>query len=130
MEDILAYIIIAVIAFALGHKISTIFHVLSFKKILDELGVTREQMIRLARNNGLEFQEPKDPERPHLEIIHIKLEQHQGQIYAFRKDNDQFLGQGQDRDSLISALKIRMNNVRLIIDEGGDLLQKSHNQNA
>ncbi len=133
MEELLTYIIIAVFAFALGHKFSTIFHVMSFKRILDDLGVTREQMLQLARKNGMELLDPEDTavnSEPGLEVIHIKLEAHQGQIYAFRKDNDQFLGQGQDTDSLISALKSRMNNVRLIVDEGSDLLQKSHNQNA
>ena len=133
MEELITYAVIAVLSFALGHKFSTIFHVMSFKRILDELGITREQMLQLARKNGMDLADPEDAAvntEPGLEVIHIKLEAHQGQIYAFRKDNDQFLGQGQDTDSLISALKSRMNNVRLIVDEGGDLLSKSHNQNA
>lgn len=123
------YIIIALVAFFVGYKVSEFMHVLSFKKVLDDLGVTREQLRQLgekaARELGREVPEEfQDPEG--LEVIHIKLEQHQGQIYAFRADNDGFLGQGTDRDSLILTLKQRMNNVRLIVDEGGELLQKNN----
>jgi hypothetical protein len=126
MEEFITYLIVAAVSFMIGHRVSTIFHVLSFKKILEELGITREQMIRLAQKNGLDVLDQDKQPTESLEVIHIKLEQHQGQIYAFRKDNDGFLGQGSDREQLISALKQRMNNVRLIVDEGSELLQKNN----
>lgn len=124
-------IVCFVIGFALGHKLATLFHVAAFKKILEELGVSNDQLRKLgeraARELGQEFPvSTAGSTEDGLTEIHIKLEQHQGQIYAFRADTDEFLGQGQDRDSLIQHLKQRMNNVRLIVDEGGDLLQKSH----
>ncbi len=118
------YLIIATAAFWIGYKVSEIMHVLSFKKILEELGVGKDQLIKLRAQAERELAEDQDPEG--LEVIHIKLEQHQGQIYAFRSDTDQFLGQGADRDSLIDHLKQRMNHVRLIVDEGGDLLRKNN----
>lgn len=123
------YVIIAIVAFLVGYKVSEVMHVLSFKKVLEDLGVTREQLRQLGEKAARELGEPVPEEFQDplgLEIIHIKLEQHQGQIYAFRADTDQFLGQGADRDSLISALKQRMDNVRLIVDEGSDLLQKNN----
>jgi hypothetical protein len=49
--------------------------------------------------------------------MEIKLEQHQGVIYAYRIDDGQFLGQGVDRDELIESLKKNLANVRLIIAE-------------
>lgn len=131
--ELLDYLTLALLflaGFILGHRTSTFFHVAAFKKILDELGVTNDQMRRLglkvARDLGMDpgqlAQQPADD----LEEIHIKLEQHQGQIYAFRTDNDGFLAQGTDRESLIHHLQQRMTGVRLVVDEGGELLQKSN----
>ncbi len=118
------FIIIFALGFYLGHKLATLFHVAAFKKILEELRVSEQDMRDLARRNGIILPEPAaEPEQ--LEEIHIKLEQHQGQIYAFRMDNDGFLGQGKDRDSLIQHLQQRMMNVRLIVDEGGELIAKT-----
>ncbi len=120
------FIIIFALGFYLGHKLATLFHVAAFKKILDELGIKEQDMRKLARRAGLEHRlPPESPRESTLEELHIKLEQHQGQIYAFRTDNDGFLGQGQDRDSLIQHLQQRMNNVRLIVDEGGELIAKT-----
>lgn len=125
-------IIVAVIAFALGHRISTIFHVLSFKRILDELGVTREQMIQLARKNGMDLSEIEPSKDQFTEtaekILAVKLEQHGEQIYAFRKDTDQFLGQGPDADSLILRLGETLKPCRIKIskEDGAELLQKNN----
>lgn len=122
-------LVVFIVGVILGHRISTAVHLASFKKILQELGIREADMRKLAARNGIELPEPKPPEQE-LEEIHIKLEQHQGQIYAFRKDNDAFLGQGEDRDSLIERLRQSLNNVRLIVDEGGELLQKNNSQNG
>jgi hypothetical protein len=63
-----------------------------------------------------------------LEPVEITLEQHQGVIYAYRKDTQQFLGQGTDRQGLIDSISKRMTDVRLIIDnaDGADLLRKNN----
>lgn len=129
MEALIELIIVFAIGWILGHRTSTAIHLTAFRTILRELGVTREQLRKMAWKNGIHIpdDEPEDTTED-MEVIHIKLESHQGQIYAFRKDNDAFLGQGADRDSLIAALAQRMNNVRLIIDDGEKLLQKSHSQ--
>jgi hypothetical protein len=49
-------------------------------------------------------------------------------LYAYRKDNQQFLGQGTDREGLIDSISKRMTDVRLIIDsqDGADLLRKNN----
>lgn len=121
-------IIIFVCGFALGHKLATLFHVAAFKKILEELGVSEDQLRKLGRRAAEELgvDSPEFERNDGLREIHIKLEQHQGQIYAFRTDTDEFLGQGADQDSLIAHLKQRMTGVRLVVDEGSELLQKSH----
>jgi hypothetical protein len=58
----------------------------------------------------------------------VTIEQHQGVLYAYRKDTKQFLGQGTDQAGLIDSISKRMTDVRLIIDsaDGADLLQKNN----
>ena len=114
-----------VLGFVIGYRVNQIAQVWAFKRILKELGIKDSDMRKLAERNGIELP-PEPAKEPELEEIHIKLEQHQGQIYAFRVDNDGFLGQGPDRDQLIARLTQNLNNVRLIVDEGADLLQKNN----
>ena len=111
-----------------GFRIAEALHQMAFRKIMQELGIKESQLRDLAKKNGLKLEDEQDSKDPELEIIEVKLEQHQGQIYAFRVDNDQFLGQGQDRESLITALKQRLNNVKLVIseDHGANLIKQAN----
>jgi hypothetical protein len=61
-------------------------------------------------------------------VVEVKLEQHGGQIFAYRKSDDTFLAQGTDRDSLIERLNQTMRPCRILIDkeDGADLLQKNN----
>jgi hypothetical protein len=58
--------------------------------------------------------------------VEVTIEQHQGVLYAYRKADSQFLGQGTDRDTLVSSITNRLQGVRLKISDsdGADLLQK------
>ncbi len=115
----------------LGSAVSRAWMALSFREILRDLGVTEQQLRKLARNNDIDLptENPRDSEgEPTLTPMEIKIEEVQGMLYAYRLDNNQFLGQGVDRDQLIDRLKENLTNVRLIIAEenGSRLLQKSH----
>ena len=95
---------------------------MTFMEILKDLGIKEDQLRDLARRNGLPMPSIPDTELPTLEV---RLEQHHGQIYAFRKDNDAFLGQGADREDLVKRLTENLSNVRVIIskEDGADLIQ-------
>jgi hypothetical protein len=126
--------ILVVIAFAFGwyagSKITEHLLALSFRQILTDLGVKNEQLRKLATDVGVELpavnQNTADGDS--LTPLEVTLEQHQGVIYAYRKDTKQFLGQGTDREGLIDSISKRMTDVRLIIDsaDGADLLQKNN----
>jgi hypothetical protein len=126
--------IILVLAFAagwyIGSTVTTHLLALSFRQILTDLGIKNEQLRKLATDVGVELpdvnQNTADGEE--LTPLEITLEQHQGVIYAYRKDNKQFLGQGTDQAGLIDSISKRMTDVRLIIDtaDGADLLQKNN----
>ena len=123
-------IILLAIGFFVGWKASEIIHVLSFRRIMRDLGINDDRLRQFARDQGLEVPEPKVSEEDQAqgirETMHIRIEQHQGQIYAFRVDTEQFLGQGSDRDDLVRRIAERFRGVRMIIDEGADLLQKNN----
>jgi hypothetical protein len=126
--------ILVVIAFALGwyigSTVTTHLLALSFRQILNDLGIKNEQLRKLATDVGVDVPDVNADAQPEntLTPLEIVLEQHQGVIYAYRKDNKQFLGQGTDRQGLIDSISKRMTDVRLIIDQadGADLLQKNN----
>jgi hypothetical protein len=118
METILNLLIVAGIGWWAGSAWTAMVLRSGFQKILKELGVTNQQMMKLARDNGIGVEEAKpSTAEPELTPVEIKLEQHQGVIYAFRLEDDQFLGQGADREELIESLKKNLKDVRLIIAE-------------
>jgi hypothetical protein len=98
------------------------------RHLLKELGITERDLRAAAARNGIPLTDAPDTAAADETVVEIKLEQHEGQIYAYRKSDDTFLGQGTDRDSLIDRLNQTMKPCRVLIDkeDGADLLQKSH----
>ena len=127
-------LILIVLAFAVGWRLGSWIttHLLaqSFRQILNDLGVKNSQLRKLAEDVGVELPavNASTAEGDSLTPVEITIEQHQGVLYAYRKDNQQFLGQGTDRQGLIDSISKRMTDVRLIIDQndGADLLQKNN----
>ena len=105
-------VIVFALGWYLGSLIGQALQRMAFLKILEDLGVSREQMARLR-------DQATDPKEAAAEqICEIKLEQHSGVIYAFRKSDDKFLGQGQDREQLLERMKSEFSGeVKLIITE-------------
>jgi septal ring factor EnvC (AmiA/AmiB activator) len=124
METIITYILIAGCSFWVGYKIASLISAAAFRDILRDLGVSDEKIANLSRKYDTSDTEDEKV-TPQLTEIEVKIEQCQGQLYAFRADNDQFLGQGVDRESLIKRLAESMVDVRLIIrEENGAALIK------
>lgn len=136
MDLFLILFSVFILGCVVGYRLSTRIHVQGFRHILNRLNVSNQDLIRAIRKDAspelmaeLELIEQQVPEEPRAEtVVEVKLEQHQGQIYAFRKDNDSFLGQGADRDSLIDRLNQTMKPCRVLIakEDGADLLQKNN----
>ena len=126
---LIEFIIVFILGYVIGHRISTFFHVAAFRKILEELGVTHDQMLKLGLRVAQELgRDPRElgPDAARSTVVEVKLEQHGSEIYAFRKDNDQFLGQGADRDTLIARLNQTMRPciVNISKEDGADLIKK------
>lgn len=129
--DYITLAVFAMIGMVIGWKASARFHISMFKQLLADLGVTNQQLIKVARNIaatlGVEAQEKireiEAEANGQLDQIEIKVEKHGDMLYAFRKDNDQFLGQGLNREALVEAMKLKMNNVRLTVVEGAEYMK-------
>ena len=122
----LEFILVFALGAVIGWRINDSMTRTVWLEILKDLGVTDQQLKELARKKGLPVDDSAADSEPELASIPVKIEQHQGQLYAFRSDNDQFLGQGTDRDALIESIRSKMTNVKLIVSEGSDLLQKNN----
>jgi len=119
------YIITLIVGLVIGWKAGSFITALSFTEILKELGVKDDQVRKLARKYKISSdEEPEKTEREPEEIV-IKVEEHSGVLYAFRIENDEFLGQGKTRDELVDGLAKRFKNVKFTVphDMGAELLK-------
>jgi hypothetical protein len=130
MEILIAVVIAFAFGWYAGSWVTTHLLALSFRQILTDLGVKNSQLRALAEDVGVELPDVNQntADGAQLTPLEVTIEQHQGVLYAYRKDNQQFLGQGTDREGLIDSISKRMTDVRLIIDtaDGADLLQKNN----
>ena len=122
-------VLIIVAAFWLGNRWATNFHQRIFREILRELGVTDQQLQELMRRQQRQLAGLSPEESTaDLTVVEVRLEQEGNQIYAYRKDDSTFLGQGRDRDSLIERLNQNLTPCRVTVaqEDGADLLQKNN----
>lgn len=116
------YFIISFLAFVIGFKVSEFIHVMSFKKILEELGVNNADLRRLLKDH-----QPEDSETSEVDakLIDIRVEQINGQLFAYDTAQNLFLCQGQNADELVQRILQRFpTKTRIIcsVDNGGELL--------
>lgn len=115
MEMIILAVTAFVVGWILGGLITTVKQAQAFKSILQDLGVTTEQLLALKRKIDKADEPAAEPRE---NVVEITLEQHNDVIYAYRKSDSQFLAQGQDRDALIQHLNHTFaNGARLIVRE-------------
>ena len=123
----LEFIIVFALGWIIGWKINDAVRTTAIRHLLKELGITDQDLRAAAARNGIMLADAPDTAADDT-VVEVRLEQHEGQIYAYRKSDDTFLGQGTDRDSLIDRLNQNLTPCRVLIDKegGADLLQKSH----
>jgi len=118
-------VILCVLSLIVGWKLSSIWSVITFKKLLEDLGVTEQQLAQLKDRleTGVPDLADAAREQPQM-VVEVRLEQHGSTILAYRKDTDQFIGQGPDRDSLIQRITENLTPCRVIItkEDGADLI--------
>lgn len=128
MDPFIETALLVIGAFWIGYKVSEALNHMTFRSILKDLGITDQQMRELAASKGVDLAEAESA-GSELPVLEVRIEQHGSELFAFRKDTDQFLGQGPDRDALIKRLTENLTNVRVVVakEDGADhLLQKNN----
>lgn len=122
------YFIVAIVAFYIGWKLQEKLMWFTFGKMMREAGVSNKDLDQFInhwapslKKEGV-FAVTEEPQ------IEVRLEQHNQTLYAYRKDNEEFLGQGADQEELFKRIAERFQNVKFVIrkDDGAELLQKNN----
>jgi hypothetical protein len=119
MADIILSVFVGLI---LGIWITDRFHRRIMQDFLEAMQFSDQDLARLKQRLSQRLNST-DSE---LAVIEVRLEQHGDELYAFRKDTEQFLGQGPDRDALIQRLNETMQpcKINITLEDGAELLQK------
>jgi hypothetical protein len=127
------YFIIFVVAFYIGYKVQEKIMFWTMAKMFKEAGITNKELDKFIGHwkEDLDPEEDADHDEEGYQIVNIKIEKHGEVLYAFRKDDDQFLGQGDSKESLIKRLGEKAVGIRMVIDEGdgADLIGGNFNVN-
>lgn len=126
--EFLDYLIVFFVGVWVGKKLHDLLFRAMMARAMKELGITEDDLVKLTEK----MTQSEDAENDGFDVIDIKIEQHNGALYAFRKDNDAFLGQGDSREDLINRLAEKMKNVRLLIskEDGGELIGGNFHYNV
>jgi len=125
--DLFAFLIGAVLGGFAGYRVCDHIHKAVIPDLMHRVGVTPEKLEEAMKELQKEMNQleavDKDPE------IDIKVEAHGEQLYVFRKDNMEFLGQGKNYEELLKILQSKFQNVKFAVskEDGADLLGLAKN---
>ena len=116
----------------IGSRLTAWLHREILRDLLNELGVTQEDLIKVRSNMAKRLAaEATDEDAPDelfnnsiRDIAYLKVEKHSDTLYAFRKDTDQFIGQGATTEELIERIGEKARNIRFIVtpEDGAELI--------
>ena len=114
--DLLAFTLGCVLGAYVGYRVADSLHKSVLPDLFHRAGITPEKLESVMKDlqKEIDTEEGKTSEFPNLEVT---IEQHSNTLYAFRKDNNQFLAQGTNRDELIKMISEKVSNVTLVIAE-------------
>lgn len=118
------YLIVFILGLVLGAYFTSIFDRWIFGQLLDRLGIKHQQLNELYDKLSDELDPPATAAQIKQDLP-IRLEQHNGVIYAYRKDTEEFIAQGRDKPELLAAMIARFpssDKFRIAIQEGLELL--------
>jgi hypothetical protein len=127
--DMIELIIAAAVGIFIGWRASRQVHLDGFRQLLKALKVTEADLLRaMVKIQSKEWQLDDVEGATDSTVVDVKLEQVGTEIFAYRKSDNQFLGQGQDSQTLIERLNQNLTPCKVVVakEDGADLLQKSH----
>ena len=129
--DMTELIIAALVGLFIGWRAARQVHLDGFRQLLRALKVTEEDLLRaMIKIQSKEWQLDDDEGATDSAVVDVKLEQVGTEIFAYRKSDNQFLGQGQDSQTLIERLNQNLTPCKVVVaqEDGADLLQKNNTQ--
>lgn len=119
--DVMTFVIGAVLGAVAGYRVADHIHKSIIPDLFRRAGITPEKLEKIMDDLRQEIATGEDKES--VEIM-IKVEQHGSQLYVFRKDNDEFLGQGKNKDEILAILRSKFKDVKFAVtkEDGADLL--------
>lgn len=112
--ELIDIIIALAFGFYAGYKVSSAIHEEAFKDLLTRLDIKEDVLRRAAIELGADLKAEDEAE---LIEIPLRVEQHSGVLYAYRKDTEEFVGQAADKDALIKRLAEDFDGVKFIVTE-------------
>jgi uncharacterized protein YneF (UPF0154 family) len=128
IETVLVVVVLMMLGFILGAWVTSMFHRSIMREFLKELGYDTEEKLRELHDRlTRKLIQDNSAALSGKPVIKIRLEQHQGILFAYREDDSTFLGQGLTREDLIASImhRIRGCTVQIV---NGELLRESHTQ--
>ena len=122
-------IIAAAVGILIGWHSAKTVHLDGFRQLLRALKITEQDLLRaMVKIQSKEWQLDDVEGAKDSTVVDVKLEQVGTEIFAYRKSDNQFLGQGQDSQTLIERLNQNLTPCKVVVaqEDGADLLQKSH----
>lgn len=127
--DILTLLLFFALGWSIGAKVTRAIMQRVFSEVLNDLNINADNLKALAEKYGMKVTKVESNEAgEEHEVVEVKIEEHHGQLYAFRKDTDKFLGQGANREELIERLKHEFSGtVNMIVREadGAELIRQT-----
>jgi hypothetical protein len=115
-------------ALYIGWKASQAWHLIAFRKIMQDLKITDNQLLKVAQEAGINMEEltEEKAEDSNLPILEVRVEQQPEGLFAYRKEDSLFLAMGKDRKGLMENLVNNLTNVRVVIakEDGADLIRE------
>ena len=123
MEDAILLVIVFAAGVFVGWRVNNHLHLSVLSDILQRAGVTPERLEQINADMEKEVNGEEDNGS-----IEIRIEQHSGVLYAYRKDTEEFIGQGTDKEALLARLVDKFpTGARLVVDEanGAQLIKEN-----
>lgn len=128
MIETVLVVVLMTLGFIIGCWISSIFYRSVIREFLKELGYdTPERLRELHDRIADKLTADNSAALDGKPVIKIRLEQHQGIIFAYREDDQTFIGQGNTREDLLASIMHRIRGCTVEI-VNGELLRENNTQ--
>ncbi len=119
MDIIVLAIMFVVMGVIIGSWISHLFHRAIMREFLKELGYDTEEKLKQLHDSLAEkLTADRSAAVGGKPVIKIRLEQHQGILFAYREDDQTFMGQGNTREDLVASIMHRIRGCTIEIVNG------------